>query len=152
MEYPATFLQAHHGLAERKISLYDLTHARLNGLDCLICKETPARTPVLHGMRLLDLAVQAAWKGIIYHEHLIREHLAHHLLQHEAEGADIGATAIGMAVAYEADVVRVYDLIVQRLELVVHEGCEHGFIQDRIILGHVAIERRQRRAYRHLFI
>ena len=112
-ENPAALFKTHHRLAERKISRHDLTHTLLNSLYFLISKEIDAWTPILHRAGLTYLAIQTAWKRIIYHKHLVRKHLAHNLLQHEAEGADIGATAIGMAVAYEADVMRVYDLIVQ---------------------------------------
>ena len=57
-----------------------------------------------------------------------------------------------MAVVYEADVVRVYDLVVQRLELVVHKGGEHGFIKHGLVLVHAHVQIGQGRTDRHLLI
>ena len=57
-----------------------------------------------------------------------------------------------MAVVYEADVMRVYDLVVQRLELIVHECGEHGFIKHGLVLVHAHVQLGQGRADRHLLI
>ena len=115
-------IHSHHHLCERQIRCYYLLHT---GLDCLqlgIRHEIHMRATVFENLSLPDLAVESTWKSIIDGQHLVRKHLMHHLLQHKAEGSDICPTSVRMAVVNKPDIMRVYHLVVQRLELVVHQG------------------------------
>ena len=80
------------------------------------------RATVIQHFSLPDLAIKSAWKGIIDGQHLVREHLMHHLLQHKAEGTDICSATVWMTIVDKPDIMRVYHLVIQRLELVVHQS------------------------------
>ena len=115
-------IHSHHLLCERQICCDDLLHTGLNCLQLGIRHEIHMRATVFKNLSFPDLAVESAWKGIIDGQHLVRKHLMHHLLQHKAEGSDICPTSVRMAVVNKPDIMRIYHLVVQRLELVVHQG------------------------------
>ena len=56
---------------------------------------------------------------------LAREHVAHGMLQQEAQRADVCPPPIGVVIADEGDFMREDDIETQFLEFVVHQGGEH---------------------------
>ena len=55
--YPAAFLKAQHGLAERNVSGNNFAHPGLDLLQLLVGDEIYARAAVLHRTDLANLAV-----------------------------------------------------------------------------------------------
>ena len=117
-----TLLDAHHLLGERNITRHDFMHACLDLFKLIVCREIHARTAVFHRLKLTDLAVETAWKRVIYRQNLFRVHFPDHILKHEAEGTDVCTASVRMFISYELHIVRIDDLIVERDELPVHEG------------------------------
>ena len=125
LENPAAVLKTHHGLGKRKIGSNNVSHCSFYRFNLRVCHKIYIRTTILKRLQLADFTIQTTRKGIIYHKNLVREHLAHNLLQHKAQRADICAASIRMIITHKAHVVRIDDLIVKRLQLVVHKGSKN---------------------------
>ena len=124
-EEPFAFFQFKHLLGERKVGFHHLPHPVLYLLDLVIGHEEHLRTTVLHRLHFPDFAIEPARKRVIYRKHLVREHLAHHILQHEAQRPYICTSSVRMVISDKTDIMRIYDHIVQRLELIVDQRGKH---------------------------
>ena len=63
---------------------------------------------------------------MVYHQDLVRKQLTHSVLQHEAQGTQIGAPSVRMIVSDELHLVSHRQLEVEFLQFVVHQCREHG--------------------------
>ena len=68
---------------------------------------------------------------MIDNQHLVRINPADGILEDEAEGTQIRPLSIRMIVAYELNLVRDCELIVQFLQLVVNQGRKHRKFSTR---------------------
>ena len=107
---------------ERQVRVDQLPHPGAQALEAFGIR-LERRTA---GPPLAQLAVQAAGQGVLDHEHLAREDVAHGVLQQEAQRTDVRPPPVRVVIPDERDFVREEDIETQFLEFVVHQGGEHG--------------------------
>ena len=80
-----TFLKRHHLFCKRKVRCNHCVHFCCNAFQLLVGCEEHIRTTVLQCFHFSDLAIQAAWKRIIYSQNLIRKHLSDNSLKNKTQ-------------------------------------------------------------------
>ena len=150
-----TLIQAQHLLAERQVTGNDFMHVRLDLFDFIVRRKIHARAAVFHRLKLADLTIEAARKRIIYRQHLVRVHFPDDILKNEAERTDVCTASVRVRITDELHIVRVYDLIVERDELPVHESGQNGHAAAAFRLDRRADALRKSfkgRSHGHIFI
>ena len=73
-----------------------------------------------------ELAIHATGQGVVDLEHFVREQVARRPLSQKTQRTNIGPPAFRVIIADELHAVREEQLKVQLLELMVHQGRQHG--------------------------
>ena len=121
---------------QRQVFLDDFLHSCPDGGQILHIERMDDRSSVFSGrlgfgcpvrslFPFMDLAVQAARKGIVDDKGLVGVEVPHGFLQDEAKGADIGTPSVGMVVAYEFHLMRHHHPEVEFFQLMVDKGGEY---------------------------
>ena len=113
-------------LPERHVGGDDFLHPALDRRQLLLRQYQCPATSVLLFPGLYHLAVKAARKRMVYHQDLVRKQLTYSVLQHEAQGTQVGAPSVRMIVSDELHLVSHRQLEVEFLQFVVHQCREHG--------------------------
>ena len=113
------------GFGEGQVGVDDRLHPVFQLLDLLVLEVVEGMVPLDDLFGFLEFAVQAARKGVVDDEDLVREEVADGFLEDEAEGTDVAAASLGVAVADEFDFMGDDHPVAQFLELVVDEGGQY---------------------------
>ena len=109
----------------RVVGVDDFFHPVFQLLDLLVLEVVEGMVPLDDLFGFLEFAVQTARKGVVDDEDLVREEVADGFLEDEAEGTDVAAASLGVAVADEFDFMGDDHPVAQFLELVVDEGGQY---------------------------
>ena len=94
-------LRKDFGFDEREVGLHYLPHPVPYGVDFVVLEEICRMVVVFSHLAFTDFAVQAAGKGMVYDEDLVRVHFPDHLLKNEAKGTDVAPSSVGLVVGEE---------------------------------------------------
>ena len=112
-------------LGEGEVPVDDFLHLLLEAVHVVIRKEIVGMMAVFSRRAVLQFAVDAAGKGVVGKEHLVRKNGPYGVLEHKAQGTDVAAAPLFVGVADEFHRPRENDRIIQFFQFVVNHGRQH---------------------------
>ena len=112
-------------LGEGEVPVDDFLHLFLDTVHVVVREEIIGMVTVFTRRAVLELAVDAAGKGVVGKKHLIRKNGPHGILEHKTQGTDVAAASLLVGITDEFHGTGENQRVVQFFQLVVHHGRQY---------------------------